>query len=323
MQSNHRRVLSTVRLGDISKLAFRLAGAPYLSTSDFRPEISAEDGERLSGLARRARGDGPAPILVLGVMPRSGTNAVRDAIALHPDVYADPGRLYEFPLLHAADAAAVFMDQFHSYFPRNAEVTHRHDALAMLAGAWLRELQLEAGDKRILLKSPHVQNLFLAPHIFPDAKIVLCLRDGRDVVDSSLRTFSRVSLARKTFAQLATEWKFAAEAIVGATQAIAMQDMVTLARFEDLQDAPSQTVTAVLNGIGLDVANYDMEAFANLPVRGSSRSTATDDSRWQPETRSAHFKPVNRWHAWSDKRKARFDRIAGQALEQAGYARHG
>lgn len=323
MQSEHKRLLSTVRLGDVSRLAFRVAGAQYLSEDDFHPALSVEEGARLAALARRARGEGPAPILVLGVMPRSGTNAIRDALALHLDVHADPGRLYEFPLLHAADAAAAFMDEFHAYFPRNAEVTSRYDALAMLAGAWLRELQTEAGDKRILLKSPHVQNLSLAPYIFPDARIVLCLRDGRDVVDSSLKTFSRRSLSRKTFAQLAMEWKLSAEAILRATRSEPLAQMVTLARFEDLQEDPDALIGALLSGTGLDAGAYDTEAFKALPVRGSSRSNASKDERWQPQEKSADFKPVDRWRSWSDKRKARFDRIAGATLEDAGYVRHG
>ena len=141
MCAKYVSILKTARLGNLGQMARRVAGLQYLSDQDFLPEVDADAAARLRDLARHARGDGPAPIIVLGVMPRSGSNMIRDVLALHPDVAADPGRLYEFPLLHAADGAGALMEEFISYFPRNAEVLGRYDALAMLAGAWLRELQ--------------------------------------------------------------------------------------------------------------------------------------------------------------------------------------
>lgn len=297
-------------------------GLRYLRDSDFFSALPAAEAARIRELAAGARGEGPAPILVLGVMPRSGTNFVRDLLALHPDVCADPGRLYEFPLLQVAGSARVLMRDFVSRFPRNAEVTGDWDALALLAGGWLRQLQREAGDRQILLKSPHVQHLCLAPLIFPDARIVLCLRDGRDVVDSSLATFKGGWPRRKTFRQLAEEWRLSAEAILQADGTGQGDDMLVL-RYEDLVADQAGTLERVLAFTGLDPGPYDHDAAAALPVRGSSRGRRGGDARWQGEEKSADFKPVARWKAWPPSRRAKFDRIAGAALEAAGYDRKG
>ena len=314
------RVLSAARLPDIVPLMRRVAGLRYLKDNDFLPEISREEADRLTTLSARARGDGPAPILILGVMPRSGTNYVRDLLALHPDVHADPGRIYEFPLLHAGRGAAAFMDEFISYFPRNEEVTTRWDALALLAGAWLREFQAEAGDKRVLLKCPHVQNLALAPYIFPGAKVVLCVRDGRDVVDSSLRTFGGRSLARKTFTQLAWEWRHGTEAILSfAPGGENFHPDMHLVRYESLVDASTNEVETLLTDLNLDPARYDHDAARALPVRGSSRSQAKDTERWQGEARSDGFKSVGRWEDWPTRRRGKFLKIAGDVLARCGY----
>ena len=307
---------------DISSLAKRASGIPYLSTEDFLPEITPEEGERLRGLALRARGDMPAPILVLGVMPRSGTNFVRDVLAKHPDVCADPGRLYEFPLLHAGGAARAFMDEFIAMFPRNAEVLDRWDALAMLSGAWLRELQVEAGEKQVLLKSPHVHYLNLAPIIFPDAKIVICLRDGRDVIDSSLRTFSKWSPARKTFRQLAHEWALGTDAVLSfAKGGVNLHPDIKVVHYEKLVSDADEEVYQILTHVGLEPERYPFEKLEAIPVRGSSRSSANDTERWQPQKKEKHFKPVGRWSSWSKAKRARFDRIAGPMLQEAGYER--
>lgn len=307
---------------DISGLVKRAMGIPYLTRENFLPEITPQEAEHLRGLALRTRGDAPAPILVFGVMPRSGTNFVRDLLAKHPDVCADPGRLYEFPLLHAAGAASTFMDEFIAMFPVNADVVGRRDALAMLSGAWLRELQLEAGDKQILLKCPHVHHLNLATAIFPEAKIVLCLRDGRDVTESSLRTFSRWSPARKTFGQLAHEWALGTEAILTfAEGGVNAHPDVTVVNYESLVSDAGPEVRRILEHVGLKPARYPFDKLESMPVRGSSSSNAADSERWQPQEKSKDFKPVGRWNSWSKARQARFDRIAGQALQGAGYER--
>lgn len=320
MRSSLLRHVRATRLEDVPRRLLRVLGLPYLTRADFLPEVSAAEAARAAELSRGARGDGPAPILLLGVMPRSGSNFLRDLIAAHPGVYADPGRLYEFPLLQVAASTAALMQDFTARFPRNAEVVSRWDALGLLAGGWLGALQREAGEMRILLKSPHVQNLSLAPHVFAGASIVLCLRDGRDVIDSSLNTFGRWSLSRKTFGQLAQEWRLGAEAILAFDEAgpLALPD-VTVVRYEELVAAPEQVLRRLFSRIGLDSAAYDFARVAAMPVRGSSRAESEDDARWQPQERSADFSPVRRWASWTPARKARFERIAGRISKEAGY----
>lgn len=312
--------LRTARLADIGHLSRRVLGLPYMSREDFLPTLSYEAAARLSGLSRRARGDGPAPVIVLGVMPRCGTNFLHDLLALHPDVYPDPGTLYEFPLLSVTGAARALRDEFVLRFPRNAENVHELDLLAMLAGAWLGELRREAGSAPILLKSPHVNGVGLAPHIFSGARIILCLRDGRDVVDSTLKSFSRFSLGRKTFGQLSREWRLGAEAIASFRPGgeNAHPDVIVV-RYEDLISDLKANVSVILQHAGLAADRYDLDAAATLPVRGSSRSSAVGDDRWKPEARTADFKPLRRWENWSQARKDQFIRIAGPSLSAAGY----
>ncbi|MBO9445914.1 sulfotransferase [Ruegeria sp. R14_0] len=311
-----------LRINQVARMAKRVLGARFLNQEDFLPAVSPEQGQHLASLARRARGDINPPILVLGVMPRSGTNFVRDLVSMHPDVAADPGRLYEFPLLHAAGDSAAFTRDFIRYFPKNREVLGKYDVLAMLAGAWFRELQAQAGDKRILLKCPHVQDLSLARHIFPDAKIILCLRDGRDVVDSSLKTFSRFSVSSKNFRQLADEWRLGTEAIMTFDQGGPnANDDTMIVRYEDIIADTHGHARKMLDHAGLAADQFPWDEIDQMPVRGSSRSKATNAERWQPEEKSADFNPVKRWAAWPDAKKAQFDKLAGSALELAGYER--
>jgi protein-tyrosine sulfotransferase len=314
------KTLGASSLRQMGPLVRRVAGLSYLSEADFLPPVTDAEGTRLRDLATQAMGKGPAPIIVLGVMPRSGTNYVRDLLAKHPDVHPDPEQFYEFPLLHAAQDAAAFTERFIAMFPNNREVLGRWDALAMLSGAWLRRFQAEAGNKHMLLKCPHVQNLSLATHIFPGAKIVLCLRDGRDVTASSLKTFKRWSPARKTVSQLAKEWALGADAIMSfAPGGANAHPDVTVVQYESMVADTSVQLKDLLEVVGLDAADYPFETLDSMPVRGSSQSDKSDDNRWQAEAKAADFNPVGRWKGWSASRITRFHRIAGSALQAAGY----
>lgn len=320
--SNKVKMAGDIRFNQMMHFSKRLIGARFLNREDFLPVISAEQGQHLAGLARRAGGNKKNTILILGVMPRSGTNFIRDIVAMHPDVAADPSRLYEFPLLHSAKDAAAYTRDFLSYFPKNKEVLGEYDLLAMLAGAWLQELHAQTDKKHILLKCPHVQELSLARCVFPDAKIILCLRDGRDVLDSTLNTFSKYSIARKNFKQLAQEWSFGTEAIMTFDKGGKNENENTMVvRYEEIVSDQRRHVKKILDHIGLEEECFPWAEIDLLPVRGSSRSRATDEKRWEAEAKSSDFNPIKRWRSWSVAKKARFDRLAGSALELAGYER--
>ena len=298
----------------------RLAGMRFLGEADFITDIPGAEKSRLEDLSRAARGNGPTPIIVLGIMPRSGTNFIRDALALHPDTLGNENPLHEFPLLHSAGHAAFFADDYLDFFPASAQAVHRLDPLALLAGGWFRALQKSAGNKRLLLKSPHVHYLDLAPYIFADARIVICIRDGRDVVDSSLSSFKRVSLGRKTFSQLADEWRLGAEAIrrFGIGGDLANPNVLVI-RYEDLHSDPDTNIRSLLAHCELEPERYDFDSFGSLPVRGSSRSEVGEKTHWRPEEKPENFSPIGRWKSWTPKQISRFDRIAGDALRRAGY----
>ena len=319
-----RELASYARLSQLYRYGRRAVGLPATRRSDFIVELPPGEPARLHAIATAIRGpDAPPAIFVHGVLPRSGTNFLADALALHPHVHANPARLWEFPLLYVAPGAEALEREFLSMFPRNAEVMGRFDLLAYLASGWLAALQKEAGQRRPLLKSPHVQHLALFRHIFPSDILLLCLRDGRDVIQSSLQTFGRWHLRSKGFSELAREWRYATEAILsfepGGEQAYANAKVV---RYEALVEHTEAVVHDALRHARLDPAVYDFDALGRLPVRGSSSLASRGDQRWAPHDKPKDFQPVGRWRTiWSSRAKRRFKAIAGAMLIQAGYAK--
>jgi protein-tyrosine sulfotransferase len=315
-----RNVLGFARLREVPLYARRLAGLPLSSPADFLAPVEPAAAQRLSAIARAVRGpDAPPAIFVHGVLPRSGTNYLADMLELHPDVYGYPGRIWEFPLLRVATAYEAAQAEFTYAFKRNAEVVTPWETLAYVASGWLAAMQAEAGGRRILLKSPHVQAIGLFRHIFPDDILLLCLRDGRDIIQSSRKTFQRWPLG-KSFSQMATEWRHGTDAILtfkpGAPNANPNTQVVY---YEDLVCNPAAAMRGVLAHARLDPYVYDFGRLAALPVRGSSAVATQGEARWQPHEKPRDFAPVGRWKAWPRRRLSLFQALAGDSLKRAGY----
>lgn len=320
MLDDIRQILSYARLDQLPRYALRTLGRPTARMSDFVVPLSPDETARLAGLVRGVRGAQARPaVFVHGVLPRSGTNYLADVLALHPELQADPGRLWEFPLLYVAPGADALQREFLYMFKANAQVIGRYEMLACLAAGWMASLQQRHPDRRLLLKSPHMQNIGLFPALFPDDIALLVIRDGRDVVESSMKTFGG-GLMRKSFAALAREWQLGCEAALSfGEDGENRHPNVKLVRYEDLVRDTEATVRALLQHAGLDTVRYDFDALHKLPVRGSSSSTKDLSKRWQGEQKTAGFNPVGRWQNWPEARKRQFREIAGATLERAGY----
>jgi protein-tyrosine sulfotransferase len=319
-----RSLLGFIRLEQARRFGLRALGLPGARADDFVVALPRDAAERLRAIADAVRGARPIPaIFVHGVLPRSGTNFLADALALHPHVYPNPGRLWEFPLLYVAPGAKALRQEFLSMFKRSEDVVGPYDLLAYLASGWLLALQQEAAERRILLKSPHVQNITLAPHVFPHDVQILCLRDGRDVVHSSLATFPRWRPRGKGLHELAREWRYATEAVLtfepGGANAYQGAKVV---RFEALVEDPQTVMHGILTHAGLDPDLYDFQALRRLPVRGSSAlAMRPGEERWMQRDKPEDFRPIGRWQGvWTDRQKRQFKAIAGATLIEAGYA---
>lgn len=323
MMDKISEVLSYARVAQLPYLVRRAMRLPASEPSHFVEPIDAATSARLQAIAEAVRGPDARPVVfVHGVLPRSGTNYLADILALHPDVMAHPGRLWEFPLLYVAPGAKALQREFVTMFKPNGEVTSPYDFLALTASAWMAMLQRETPDKTLVLKTPHVQNIGLFRHIFPKDKLVLCLRDGRDVVQSSLDTFKDGGITQKSIAELCREWAYGTDAILDHRPGgpLASPD-AHVAYYEAIAANDRGKVEEILRAVGLDPAVFPFDRYEALPVRGSSRSSRQGNDRWStPESRSADFKSVGRWADWPESRKRVFKKIAGPALIRAGYA---
>lgn len=318
-----RHVAGFARFRQAAQLGRRLVGLPDLTAADFLFPVAAEETARLGAIARRVRGDGYRPALfVNGVLPRSGTNYIANALALHPAVAAFPRRMDEFPLLDIAPGARALWHEWLAHYRENAGIVARHELFAWLAAGWLADLQADAPGQHLLFKSPHVRQLALFRAALPEDRLILCLRDGRDVVASTLASFEkRRPLTGRSFRQLVTEWRLATEAVLACSPGGPHAHPHTVVvRFEAMVADQAAELRRILPAMGLDPAAYPFDRLAKLPVFGSSIAKPAGTWRWQRVERDASFNPIGRYANWPDHRKRAFDRLAGDTLKRAGYA---
>ena len=312
------RLLSS-RLSDLGVLLKRLLGLNSIPEEKFSPALpSQEDARALRKIVFSIRGENYSPAIIIhGVMPRSGTNYLSSLLQFHDDISHHPHRLWEFPLLTVADGCQYLQRDFIRTYRRNAEVLKEYEFAAVLAAGFMRHLQQLTGPgKTMLLKSPHVEFIELFRILFPRDYLVLVLRDGRDVVASSLRTFTK-GLLRKGFQDYCREWHYGAEAILRLDRNNDPRTLIL--RYEDMFADPVSNIRRVLEMTGLGESGFHFDKLDTMKVIGSSELSEGGRVDWHPRQRPATFKPVGRWHDWSNRRKRQFRTIAGKALIESGY----
>lgn len=258
------------------------------------------------------------PIFILGVSMRSGTNFLHDLIRLHPDCAIDAERnfIWEDFHLHHADSLLAYAHQVSQHWSVEATDAPQAHLLKSLGDGILAFLSTEIGGQRLLTKTPGVQNLSHFFKLFPDAQLLVIVRDGRSVAESGARGFGWNLEAVLRY------WSKAAQTILDFQEVNPLGKRWLLIRYEDVVASPQTELLKILEFLGLEPALYDFEAACGLPVRGSSLyGKQADQVHWTPIDRPADFttQAATRFKGWSPWQHSRANHLAGRQLAGLGY----
>lgn len=266
------------------------------------------------------------PLVVLGVS-RSGTTLLRVILDRSPGI-AIPDESFFVPLLarrHGRTvAAAAFLDDvariptIRAWGLRPADVAPRIvDGMPIgdAIGAVFQAYASRAGKPRWGDKTPmYMRHLGLLERLFPDARYVHLVRDGRDAALSFLEmpegTFTRTWAHPTTPAQFACLWgKEVADAReLGRRVGPGRYHEV---RYEQLVSAPEETVEAICGFAGLP---FDPEMLAYA---------ATVDVSDKPHQQRLRRPPTAGVRSWREDMApedvAAFEAVAGDVLRACGY----
>lgn len=276
------------------------------------------------------------PIFIMGVMPRSGTHFLSNLICLHPD--CGKSAFDEDYLLAYADYLAKYANGLQNQWQLlndvkdfqtkdllmeclgNALISFlqqtRKKALETRAHKFNFDLPNESYDKRIVAKTPYVDNLNKFFKLFPKAHLLILIRDGRAVVESSVKSF-------QTNDELTTrEWALSVDRILKFVDDHENKNHnYLIVRYEDLFLETEFNMRKVLDFLELDANSYDFQAASNVPVIGSS-TYKRDESKgvnWDRVKKTEEFNPLARAVNWNRAKHERFNWLASKALKAFGY----
>ena len=267
---------------------------------------------------------GQPPIFILGVMHRSGTNFLRNLICLHPDctasdiIHEDFFTVYSDMIVkYAASVSKKWNPKWLS--EKNIDPVDslcKHIGYGLISFLNTTFTETEISQKRLVTKTPNIRNIKYFFKLFPNAHLLIIVRDGRGVVESGVRSFDW------NYEQAMRRWARAVNEISKFEKDFQIAEVkYKVVKFEDLITNSQGQLKNIFSFLGVDTDKYDFNAVESLPVRGSSelRKQQEDDIHWKPVEKTSDFDPTMRWSNWGPQLHDRFNWIAGKQMAQFGY----
>jgi hypothetical protein len=235
---------------------------------------------------------------------RSGTYWLQRIVMAHPDVFGIPSETLLF-----SHGVAPFLERFHHGARGSLELGTIYTDRAQLIDGIRRLcdgvfMDLAGGPHRHIAErtSLHVEHLDLISEVYPDARIVHIVRDGRDVA----RSLVAQPWGPSTVREAAAEWR---KSVLAGRRAHGARYLEV--RYEDLLADPRERIRDLYDWLGLEVtadalaAGEDAAAFVTNADPGDPRA---DTGKWRD--------------SFSRRDVRDFERIAGDLLAELGYVEH-
>jgi tetratricopeptide (TPR) repeat protein len=292
----HGAFLEANALHGDSPAARRFDGRRFLARVEANRAAFTRQGlETLLERAERAPDSGGRPPVFFVGFPRSGTTLVERALAAHPDIATTEERSPLTPAVRRlvgrdggpaalGDLSETQIAEARALFWQGAEALCKDKGAGPLGGRLLV-------DKLPL----NLVDLGYANLLFPEARVLVALRDPRDVCLSCFMQRFQLNDSMINFGSL--EGSAAAYAAVMDLW-LAYRDSLTLAwrefRYEDLVEDFETVVRDILAFAGLDWH----EAVAGYREQPAGRSVATPSYR--QVTQKIYRESMGRWRSYGD-----------------------
>jgi len=254
------------------------------------------------------------PILVLGLMPRTGTNYLGRMLRTHRDC-TTAKTLYEDFLVHSLPDLDDCVEGIATSWPKHWPCHSRLDELrGRLGEALLAFLEddVRSPGKRPVFKTPSVRGIDRIEHFLPQADVVIVLRQGPATIESGMRSFGW------DFETACKRWGKAVQTVLSTAERRKAEGLkpFVLVRYEDLSTDTGRVLNSVAAQLGLDPAGFDRKRLAEFPVYGSSQQ---DKLNWDPVAKGSTFNPLARAAHWPAHAIRRFDHLSGGLSAKLAY----
>ena len=265
------------------------------------------------------------PFFIVG-SARSGTTLLRVILNAHPNVTVPPESRFVTELWrHSSEVSAErFLSaleqhrQFQSWnLPIEAVRTELNDRetvpYAVAIEAVYAAYAKRVGKERWGDKTPrYVEHIPFISELFPQARFVHLVRDGRDVALS----YAKVPFGPKTVAKAAALW--ALRVCLGVSEGRRLgSDRYKEIRYEDLVDAPEQTTRSLCEFLGIRFDQDMMEYTEKAPEFVFDKAKT-----YNPKVLEKPSKSSRSWATeMPPSHGEAFEAVAGDVLDLFGYPR--
>ncbi|MBD3308782.1 hypothetical protein GF339_20415, partial [candidate division KSB3 bacterium] len=204
-------------------------------------------------------------IFIYGILPRSGTNFLNHMVLLHADCVQSSLKVRENYFLHHSDSLWQYAEQLFQTWSNpkwKGEAFSQQTFFAKIGEAlltYLTDQSLDISTKILVSKTPSVQHLDRCFDLFPHSKIILIVRDARDIAASTFKTWG--TPIPKTL----DKWNIACQMIAQFERG-ASAERYLLLRYEDLMDEREVWMQKCLNFLGLDGTKFLWNELNALPI---------------------------------------------------------
>ena len=307
--------IDTIKQKVLNKITYLLEDQDTDDPFDWRDDLDpprhhvVKISEKIRGINR------PPASLLHGVMRRSGTNFIGQLLGLHPNICSYPGKVWEVPLLstspHLIDAQETFLNGYQ----RNREHFNQTDFLPLFGSAFIAYMHSYVPkEQQMLIKVPGVEQIWNFANLFPNERLIILQRDGRDLVASTMKSWPGYE-----FVDICKKWKKSQELVLKLKQH-PESAAYSFIRYEDAVSTPETFVKQLLASLKVDDGSYPYDQINQLPVKGSSEIRVNGKMTWKDVKKPKSFNPVGRWRSWTDQQKSTFKKICGETLIRSGYA---
>lgn len=174
-------------------------------------------------------------------------------------------------------------------------------------------------NKILFLRSPDSKNIHHFFHLFPNGKVIILIRDGRDTVESFVKSWGGMGVFKK----MSIRWSERTDTILKLMKLSDNNDKSNaylLVKYNELNNDTEKQLHRILDFLALDHNEYDWKKMKDAPVLGSSTYRGDQPNvNWKAIKKDKNFKPHNKWERWDTKKKKIFKKYAGDNLIKMGF----
>jgi len=258
---------------------------------------------------------------------RSGTNFLSYMLKSHPEIYLPekpdfPNEHFILSYAHhlknyVNDTIKIWGKWFTEHNDKDFILNTEANNLMSSLGFGLMNYfnSLNNNSKYILLRTPDALNINLYFNLFPDAKIIILLRDGRDTVESYISSWG----GAKIFRYMTKRWSQRMQQINDFIENNNHSKQILIIKYEDIVQNKDLLLNKTFNFLDLDQSKYDWNQLNEIPILGSSSFKDKENNvHWNPIIKE-DYKPINKWIKWSKTKKSYFKKHAGKWLIKYDY----